>query len=252
MAEQMFSGKVALVSGAARRIGLAIARRLAADGAGVVVHANSSRQAAEAGAKEIVAAGGKAIPLFADVTDPASVEALIAGAVDHFGRLDMVVHNAVSPAHGTLEALDFEAWREGISVILDGAFLLSKFAAPHMEKGGGGSIVYIGGTTAFVGSASVIRPTGKAGLVGLARSLALALGPQGIRVNVVSPGRIDAPEDAPERQAANSGTRPVERIPLRRAGAPEDIADAVAAICGHDMRYVTGQTIHATGGFYMG
>ena len=63
---------------------------------------------------------------------------------------------------------------------------------------------------------------------------------------------IDAPEDAPERQAANSGTRPVERIPLRRAGAPEDIADAVAAICGHDMRYVTGQTIHATGGFYMG
>jgi 3-oxoacyl-[acyl-carrier protein] reductase len=71
-------------------------------------------------------------------------------------------------------------------------------------------------------------------------------------VNVVSPGRIDAPDDPPERIAAYAGNRPVERIPLRRAGAPEDIADAVAAICGSDMRYVTGQTIHATGGFYMG
>lgn len=251
MADGMFQGKVALVSGAARRIGLAIAKRLAAEGAGVVVHANSSRDAAEAGAREIEAAGGRAIPLFGDVTDPAQVEALIGGAVEHFGRLDMVVHNAVSPNHGSLDDLEFEAWREGISVILDGAFLLSKFAAPHMRKDGG-SIVFIGGTTAFTGATSLIRPTGKAGLVGLARALALSLGPEAIRVNVVSPGRIDAPDDPPERTAAYAGNRPVERIPLRRAGAPEDIADAVAAICGRDMRYVTGQTIHATGGFYMG
>ncbi|MBT3884018.1 MAG: SDR family NAD(P)-dependent oxidoreductase, partial [Rhodospirillaceae bacterium] len=173
MADGMFEGKVALVSGAAKRIGLAIAKRLAAEGAGVVVHANSSRGAAEAGAREIEAAGGRAIPLFGDVTDPGQVEALIASAVEHFGRLDMVVHNAVSPNHGSLAELDFEAWRDGISVILDGAFLLSKFAAPHMENGGG-SIVFIGGTTAFTGAASLIRPTGKAGLVGLAIAKRLA------------------------------------------------------------------------------
>ncbi len=251
MTDGMFQGKVALVSGAARRIGLAIAKRLAAEGAGVVVHANSSKDAAKAGAKEIEAAGGRAIPLFGDVTDPAEAEALIGGAVEHFGRLDMIVHNVVSPNYGSLAELDFEAWRDGISVILDGAFLLSKFAAPHMENDGG-SIVFIGGTTAFTGATSLIRPTGKAGLVGLARALALGLGPQAIRVNVVSPGRIDAADDPPERTAAHAGNRPVERIPLRRAGAPEDIADAVAAICGDDMCYVTGQTIHATGGYYMG
>lgn len=136
-------------------------------------------------------------------------------------------------------------------MILDGAFLLSKYAVPHM-RADGGSIVFIGGTTAFTGAASLIRPTGKAGLVGLTRSLALNLGPEGIRVNLVSPGRIESPDDPPERRAHYAGNRPVERIPLRRAGAPEDIADAVAAIAGDDMRYVTGQTIHATGGFYMG
>lgn len=96
MAEGMYSGKVALVSGAARRIGLAIAKRLAADGAGVVMHANSSREEAEAGAKEIEVAGGRAIALFADITDADQVKGLIDCAVDHFGRLDVVVHNAVS------------------------------------------------------------------------------------------------------------------------------------------------------------
>ena len=253
MADQAgaLAGKAALVTGGSRRVGKTIALKLAAAGAAVAVNARSSRAEVDAVVAEIVAGGGTAMPAMADITDAAANSAMVDATVRTLGRLDIVVHCAVARQHARLEELDLAGWRAALAVVLDGGFLTAKHAAPHLARVGG-TIIMIGGGTAFTGGTSPAVPTAKAGLVGLVRSLALALGPQGITVNLVSPGRIESKEDSAERRQELARGRPDEQIPLRRAGTPSEVADVVVALARPDFRYVTGQTVHVSGGFYMG
>jgi 3-oxoacyl-[acyl-carrier protein] reductase len=244
------AGKVAVVTGSTRRIGFATVTRLAADGAAIVVTTRRADAAMKKTVESLTASGAKAIGHLADLTKEADVKGLIDATVKAFGRIDIIVHNAVDRNHESLDEITIEAWRNTFGVIVEGGLLLAKYGAPHMKEGG--SIVYLGGGAAFTGVASPAQPTAKMALVGLTRSLAAALGPKGIRVNCLSPGRIEAVEDSPERLQMLRRSRPDEAIPLRRAGNVDDIADAIAALVSDDMRYVTGQTLHLNGGIYMG
>ena len=244
------AGKVALVTGAARNIGRAIARSLAAGGAGVMVNANTSRAEAEKTVAMIESAGGEAALHIADVTDAGAVAAMVEATVKRFGRLDFLVNNAAVRAETPFGEIRFEDWRRVISIVLDGAFLCSQAALPHLIRAGGGSIVNIGGLTAHKGAdgrAHVIAA--KAGLAGLTRALALDLAPHHITVNCVVPGTIETVRGLP-----GAPERPTHRRslpPIGRRGEPEEIAAMVRTLCGPDMRYVTGQSIHVNGGNFM-
>jgi 3-oxoacyl-[acyl-carrier protein] reductase len=244
------AGKVALVTGAARNIGRAIARSLAAGGAAVMVNANTSRADAEQTVAMIEAAGGRAALHIADVTDAAAVATLVEATVKRFGRLDFLVNNAAVRAETAFAEIRFEDWRRVLSTILDGAFLCTQASLPHLIRAGGGSIVNLGGLTAHKGAdgrAHVI--TAKAGLAGLTRALALDLAPHHITVNCVVPGTIETVRGLP-----GAPERPQHRRalpPIGRRGEPEEIAAMVRTLCGPDMRYVTGQSIHVNGGNFM-
>jgi 3-oxoacyl-[acyl-carrier protein] reductase len=244
------TGKVALVTGGARNIGRAIARSLSAGGAAVMVNANTSRAEAEKTRALIESGGASAAVHIADVTDPAAVAAMIEATVARFGRLDILVNNAAVRAETPFAAIRLEDWRRVLSTVLDGAFLCTQAALPHLIRAGGGSIVNIGGLTAHKGAdgrAHVI--TAKAGLAGLTRALALDLAPHDITVNCVVPGTIETVRGlpgAPERPEPRSSLPPIGR-----RGEPEEIAAMVRTLCGPDMRYVTGQSIHVNGGNFM-
>jgi 3-oxoacyl-[acyl-carrier protein] reductase len=243
-------GKVALVTGAARNIGRAIARSLAAGGAAVMVNANTSRAEAKETLAQIESAGGDAAVHIADVTDAAAVAQMVEATVKRFGRVDFLINNAAVRAETPFAEIRLEDWRRVLATVLDGAFLCSQACLPHLIRAGGGSIVNIGGLTAHKGAdgrAHVI--TAKAGLAGLTRALALDLAPHHITVNCVVPGTIETLRGLP-----GAPERPEHRRslpPIGRRGEPEEIAAMVRTLCGPDMRYVTGQSIHVNGGNFM-
>ena len=248
-------GRVALVTGSARRTGRVLARKLAEAGASVCVNARRSKNEAEAVAREIEAAhgAGRAIAVLADVSDPKAVEAMVAATVERFGRLDILVNNASIRRHGALESIDLEDWHDILHTTLDGTFLCSRAAAPHMEKQGGGTIVNIGGVSAHTGArnaAAVI--TAKAGLIGLTRALAHDLGPKGITVNCVAPASMIASDDDPQRIEQLKAFYRQESVPLGRTGTVDEVAEAIVALCGPAWRYMTGQVIHINGGVFFG
>jgi len=243
------AGRVAVVTGSGRNIGRAIALALADGGAAVLVSARRSLPEAERVAAEIRAKGGRAAAELADVADPASVARLIETAVAHFGRLDILVNNASVRRETSLADLEYAEWREILATTLDGAYLCSRAALPHLvAAGGGGSIVNIGGLSAHTGArrrAHVIAA--KAGLVGLTRALAHDLAPHQVTVNCVAPGMIETTRAGAE-PAHHAGKTP----PVGRRGTPEEIASLVRFLCGPGARYITGQTIHANGGLFTG
>jgi 3-oxoacyl-[acyl-carrier protein] reductase len=242
------NGSVALVTGAARNIGREIALALAAAGAAVVVNAKTSGAEATAVAAEIEASGGAAVAILADVSDPADVKRLIAEAVARFGRLDVLVNNAALRDEAPFDELTFERWRTVLQTVLDGAFLCSQAAAPHLRASGRGAIINIGGLTAHTGAknrAHVV--TAKAGLVGLTRALAHDLSPEGVTANLVVPGLIDTVRTGPE--PAHHKDR---QTLVGRHGRSDDIASAVRFLAGPGARYITGQTLQVNGGLYLG
>ena len=246
--DRHLQGRVAIVTGSARNIGRAIAHALAEAGAAVVVNAKSSSAEADAVAHAIRDAGGRAIARMADVGEPQDAAALIDAAIQEFGRLDILVNNAAVRRDMDFDRLDYHEWRAIMSTILDGAYLCSRAAFPHLIAAGGGSIVNIGGLSSFTGAARRAHViAAKAGLVGLTRALAHDLAPHGITVNCVAPGLIDTQRRGPEpahhaKHATLAGRR----------GTPEEIAAVVRFLCGPDARYITGQTLHANGGVFMG
>jgi len=244
------AGKAALVTGAARNIGRAIARSLASGGAAVMVNARTSRAEAEKTVAMIESAGGRAALHLADITREQDVAALVEATVKRFGRLDLLVNNAAVRYETAFSSMTFEEWRRVLAIVLDGAFLCAQAALPHLIRAGGGTIVNIGGQTGHKGAferAHVV--TAKAGLAGMTKALALDLAPHRITVNCVVPGTIES-----QRGLPGAPDRPAQRRappPIGRRGEPEEIAAMVRMLCGPDARYITGQAIHVNGGGYM-
>jgi len=239
VAEEELKGKVALVTGAAKRIGRSIALRLAAEGADVAVNYATSKKEAEEVAAEIRAKGRRGVAIQGDVARKADVDRLF-GAIDkEFGRLDILVNNAGMFAHIPFEKLTEEQWDRFQNTNLKSQFLCAQAAAPMLRRSGRGRIVNIsslGGLLAWPGYTAYC--VSKAGVIMLTRCLARALGPE-ILVNSVAPGTIQFPGEAPDEEY-------IRNVPVHRVGKGEDIADAVAFLVKSD--FVTGQVIPVDGG----
>jgi 3-oxoacyl-[acyl-carrier protein] reductase len=249
MSEQELKDRVAIVTGAGRNIGRAIALSLAAGGAAVVVNARSNRTEAEAVAREIERGGGRAFAAIADVADAAAVEKMATAAVERFGRIDYLVNNASPRFETPLDQLTLAEWRAVTGTILDGAFICMKACLRELKKSGAGAIINIGGLSAHTGAKDRVHVvTAKLGLVGFTRALAHDLAADQVTVNCVVPGLIltkRATAVEPKHHAIHhtlSGQR----------GSPEDVAASVRFLCGPGGRYITGQTIHLNGGAYLG
>jgi 3-oxoacyl-[acyl-carrier protein] reductase len=249
LAGQELAGKVAIVTGAGRNIGRAIARQLAAAGASVVVNARSNQAEADAVVREIEAAGGKAMAVLADVGDAAAVEAMAQAALKRFGRIDILVNNAALRREKPIDQMSYADWREVMNATLDSAFHGVKACLPAMKKNGG-TIINIGGLSAHIGSKGRAHVmTAKAALVGFSRALAHDLAADRITANCVVPGAIDTTRPGSSPNPAHHlthGTITGER------GKPDDVAAMVRFLCGPGGRYVTGQTIHVSGGAFLG
>jgi 3-oxoacyl-[acyl-carrier protein] reductase len=242
-------GRVALVTGASRNIGRAIALALAEAGASVVVNANASADEARDVVKAIEAKGGRAMAALADVTDEAAVGEMVGAALARFGRLDILVNNAAVRDVKPIDEIDYATWKRVTAIILDGAFLSTKACLASLRKSDAGAIVNIGGMSGHTGAAG--RPhvvAAKLGLVGLTRALAHDLAPDRITVNCVVPGLIAT------QRGASSGVKTAHlHEPLvGRRGTAEEVAFAVRYLAGPQARYITGQELHVNGGAYLG
>lgn len=243
------TGKVAIVTGAGRNIGRAIALALARAGASVIVNVRSNQIEAEGVVREIEAGGSKAVAVPGDIGDEKTAGALAETALKRFGRIDILVNNAALRREKPIGDMSYAEWREVMNVILDGTFRCVHACLPALKKRGG-SIINIGGMSAHIGSkdrAHVI--TAKAALVGFSRALAHDLAADKITANCVVPGAIDTTRPASAQIPAHHlthGTITGER------GKAEDVAAMVRYLCGPGGRYVTGQTIHVSGGAYLG
>lgn len=240
--------KVAIVTGASKGIGAGIARRLAADGAKVVVNYASSRSGADQVVADIEAAGGTAVAVGADVTREAEVTALVKAAIDRFGRLDIVVNNSgiyqLAPIEDTTEAL----YRKQFDINVLGPLLVIRAAVPHMGRGG--SIVNISSNVTRVHPSGSAAYTGtKAAIDAITIVLARELGPRGIRVNAVSPGLVET-EGTHTAGAIGSDfqTWYESMTPLGRIGTVRDIAPIVSYLASDDAGWVTAENILAAGG----
>ena len=240
MAEGQLSSKVALVTGAAKRIGRSIALRLAEEGADVVVNYKTSKSEAEQLGGEIAARGRRAIAIQADVSKKADVGKLFAQVDKEFGRLDILVNNAGIFFPAKFEELTEEQWDRIMNVNLKSQFLCAQAAIPLLRRGAGQShivnISSLGGLLAW--PAFTHYCVSKAGVIMLTRCLARALGPK-ILVNSVAPGTIQFPGEEPDEDY-------IRKVPLHRTGTGEDIADAVALFVKSD--FVTGQILPVDGG----
>jgi 3-oxoacyl-[acyl-carrier protein] reductase len=241
-------GKVAVVTGAARNIGRAIALALARDGARLIVHARSAREDLDRLAAEIRTAGGSASIVMGDVGEPDAVARMFAEIGTFEQRVDILVNNAAMRREEPFEAITFDNWRKIIGSALDGTFLCTQAALPLMKEGG--RVINIGGLTAHAGAqgrAHVVAS--KAGVVGLTKALAIELAPRGITSNIVVPGRIATDRKASGLSVPNHHA--YHQSPLGIFGAPEDVAEMVRHLAGPAGRYITGQTIHVNGGIYL-
>ena len=244
------AGRVALVTGASRNIGRAIALDLADAGAAVIVNAVRAREEAEEVARSIGERGGKAMVVLADVTDPTAVRSMVDAAVERFGRIDILVNNAAVRGERALEAMTLQEFRAVVSLILEGAFLCCQAALPYLKQSDGAAIVNIGGMTGHSGAAERVHVVaGKAGLSGLTKGLALELAPAGITVNCVVPGLIDTVRAPAAQVPAMHRQNPPA---VGRRGRPDEVAAMVRHLAGPNGRFITGQTIHVNGGAYLG
>ena len=240
-------GRVALVTGASRGIGAAIAERLAGAGVDVAVGYGRDATAAEEMVDKIVASGRRAVAVGGDVGDPADVEGMVGTAETELGPIDILVSNAgIAPQQG-LEEITLEDWDRVMNVNLRPAFLLARRLTPGMRERGWGRMVFISSVAAFTGGLVGAHYTAsKAALIGLARALAAPLAPHGITVNSIAPALIEGGGTLPGDEEAHRQL--ASRIPVGRLGRPEEVAEAVLAIV--ENPFITAQTVSVDGGLH--
>jgi len=243
-------GKVALVTGSARRIGRESALLLASDGAHVVVHAKTSKAEIEAVAAEIRAAGGSASTALADLTVENEAQGLVDGIIEAHGRLDILVNNAAIRRETPFAEISLAAWREINAVIVEGAFLVTRAAIPSMVRHGFGRIVTIGGVSAHSGVFHRVHvATAKAALVGFTKALAVEFGEHGITANLVVPGRIGGNRSA--TSGAGGAFPGGGHLLVGHEGEPRNVAEFVRILALPAGNFTSGQTIHVNGGMYL-
>jgi NAD(P)-dependent dehydrogenase (short-subunit alcohol dehydrogenase family) len=237
------SGKTALVTGGAQRVGKALTLALARAGANVVVHYHTSAASAEETAAEARALGVRALAIQADIADPGAVEAMSARATAELGGVDILVNSASFFKTTPIPSNDFSAWKQVTAVLIDGAFYCSNIFGKEMIRRGEGAIVNIVDLSAWEPWPHfAAHSVGKAALLALTRQLALEFAPS-VRVNAVAPGAVLPPENySPEKIA-----RSAKNTLLQRWGSPEDVAGAVIFLIQAD--YITGDTITVDGGY---
>ena len=242
------SGRVALVTGASRGIGRAIALRMAQQGAVVVAAARGAN--AKPTADEIGGSGGRAEAIALDVTDAQAASAAIAGVLKRHGRIDVLVNNAGIARDQLMLRLKRDDWDAVLATNLTSAFVLTQAALKPMVRQRGGRIICISSVVGQRGNAGQANyAASKAGLIGFAKAVALEVGSRGITVNVVAPGMIETDMTRaiaePARQAWES------MIPLARLGTPDDVAAAVCFLVSDEASYITGQVLAVNGGMYL-
>jgi 3-oxoacyl-[acyl-carrier protein] reductase len=240
--------KVAIVTGASRGIGKAIALSLASEGAMVAVNYASSSGAAEAVVAEIVAAGGQAIALQADVSQPDAVEDFVKAVMDKWGRVDVLVNNAGITKDTLLLRMGIEEWQAVINLNLTGVFLCTKVVSKIMLKQKSGRIINIASVAGQMGNPGQANySAAKAGVIGFTKTVAKEMAPRGITVNAVAPGFIAT--DMTEDLKADGI---LQYIPLGRYGQPEEVAGLVSFLAANPAAaYITGQTFNVDGGMVM-
>ena len=246
----LLDGKTALVTGASRGIGRAIAIRLASEGAAVAINYAGNVKAAEEVKAVIEAAGGRAMLVQADVADSTAVDAMIKAVIEAFGQIDILVNNAGITRDGLLMRMKEEDWNAVINTNLKGIFHCTKAVSKLMMKKRYGRIVNMASVVGLIGNAGQSNyAAAKAGVIGFSKSMARELASRGITVNMVAPGFIDTdmtavlPDKVREAMVAD--------IPLGKIGTPENVADAVVFLVSDQASYITGQTINVDGGMVM-
>ena len=244
-----FEGRIALVTGASRGIGAAIARRLGAEGATVLAAARSA-EGLDRVVSEIVAGAGRAEAVTIDISDPASIESAVKESLASHGQIDVLVNNAGITEDNLVLRMSRESWDRVLATNLTGAFLLTQAVVKSMVRRRYGRIVNVTSIVGLMGNAGQANyAAAKAGLVGLTKSVARELGSRNVTCNAVAPGFIETamtdrmPDEA---RAALTG-----QIPLERLGRPEDVANAVAYLASEEAGYVTGTVLNVSGGLYM-
>jgi 3-oxoacyl-[acyl-carrier protein] reductase len=243
------AGKVAIVTGGSRGIGLAIARLLAEDGASVVV---SGRDAArlDAAVKELEALGGPALAVAGDASKREDVERLIEAARERFGRIDVVVNNAGMTRDQLLVRMKDDDWDQVLDTNLRGVFLVTRAAAKVMMRQKSGRIINISSTAGAMGNPGQVNySAAKAGVIGLTKAAARELAHWNILVNAVAPGLIET--DMTAAVPAEARETLLQQVPLRRIGQAGEVAEVVRFLAGDGASYITGQTIHVNGGLYV-
>ncbi len=247
------AGKAAIVTGGARGIGGATARRLAEEGAGVLI-ADVDQAAAEENAERIRSAGGEAQALRVDVSRNADVEAMVQAAVDTWGRLDILFNNAfdvLTAGSGGAVELPEESWDRDMAVLVKAIFLGAKHAVPRMKETGGGSIVNVSSVHGLLGAPGfLVYETAKHAVIGATRQMAAEFGPDGIRVNAVLPGHMltERLHETMWRHNPSGLEFFKNQYPLRDVGRAEDIANAVLFLCSDEASFITGHPLAVDGG----
>jgi 3-oxoacyl-[acyl-carrier protein] reductase len=252
MDDKPLADAAALVTGAGRNIGRAIALALADAGARIAVNVRSSIDEGRSVVDEIAARGGEALLVAADVTQRSQVDAMIDEIAKRWGRLDVLVNNAAIRREVAFAEMSFADWREAQAVCVDGAFHCTQAALPLLRQSRIATVINIGGMTAHTGAARRAHVvTAKAAIAGFTRALAHELAELGITVNCVAPGLVDT-ERKPSSASGAPAHRALHESVLGRRGRPDDIASVVVWLAGPGARYVTGETIHVNGGAYLG
>lgn len=244
-----FEGRVALITGASRGIGEAVARRLASEGATVLATARS-RPSLDRVVAEISSSGGRSHAIVLDVSEAASIDAAVKSALEEHGQIDVLVNNAGLTEDNLVLRMSRESWDRVLTTNLTGAFLLTQAVVKSMVRRRYGRIVNVTSIVGLMGNAGQTNyASAKAGLVGLTKSVARELGSRNVTCNAVAPGFIATAMT--DRVNDDARTTLTDQIPLGRVGRPEDVAAAVAFLASEEAGYVTGAVLNVSGGLYM-